>query len=134
MTLDPEIRAVVDASAVLAWVFDERGADTVEEVLGVSGISAVNFAEVIHIADSRRYGPNDLKADLAAYGLVLLPFGGDEARSVLDVKRAEDRAGISLSLADRCCLATAVVYDMPAVVSDGEWELLDLPIDIAPFR
>jgi len=134
VTLERELRAVVDASAVLAWVFDERGADTVEEVLGASGISAVNFAEVLHIADSRRYGPDDLEADLAAYGLVLLPFGGDEARSVLDVKRAEERAGMSLSLADRCCLATAIVHDLPAVVSDGKWEILDLPIDIAPFR
>jgi len=124
----------MDASAVLAWVFDERGAATVEEVLSASGISAVNFAEVLHVADSRRYGPDDLEADLAAYGLMLLPFGGAEARSVLDVKRAENRAGISLSLADRCCLATAMVYDVPAVVSDGEWEILDLPIEVVPFR
>lgn len=124
----------MDASAVLAWIFDERGAGTVEEVLSVSGISAVNFSEVLHIAGSRRYSPDDLEADLAAYGLVLLPFGGDEARAVLVVKHAEERAGISLSLTDRCCLATAVVYDLPAVVSDGEWEALSLPIDVAPFR
>jgi len=134
VTLDTDLSAVMDASAVLAWVFDERGAATVEEVLSASGISAVNFAEVLHVADSRRYGPDDLEADLAAYGLMLLPFGGAEARSVLDVKRAENRAGISLSLADRCCLATAMVYDVPAVVSDGEWEILDLPIEVVPFR
>ena len=134
MRVDTELRAVVDASAVLAWIFDEQGADTVEDVLGVSGISAVNFAEVLFIASSRRYGADELEADLAAYGLLLLPFGGDEARAVLDVKGAEARAGVSLSLADRCCLATAMVYDLPAVVSDGEWELLDLPIDVTPFR
>jgi PIN domain nuclease of toxin-antitoxin system len=124
----------VDASAVLAWIFNERGADTVEEVLGVSGISAVNFAEVLFIANGRRYAAEDLEADLAAYGLSLLPFGADEARSVLDVKQAEMRAGVSLSLADRCCLATAVVYDLPVVASDGEWELLELPIQVTPFR
>jgi len=134
VTFDSELRAVMDASAVLAWIFDERGADTVEEVLSASGISAVNFAEVLHVASSRRYSPDDLDTDLAAYGLVLLPFGGDEARSVLDVKRAEERVGVSLSLADRCCLATAIVYDLPAVVSDGEWDLLDLPIEVVPFR
>ena len=134
MKPDSDLLAVVDASAVLAWIFNERGADTVEEVLGVSGISAVNFAEVLFIASSRRYSARDLEADLAAYGLALLPFGGVEARTVLDVKRAESLAGVSLSLADRCCLATAMVYDLPAVVSDGEWELLDLPIDVTPFR
>ena len=134
MKPDSDLRAIVDASAVLAWIFNERGADTVEEVLGVSGISAVNFAEVLFIASSRRYAADELEADLAAYGLSLLLFGGDEARTVLDVKRAETRAGVSLSLADRCCLATAMVYELPAVVSDGEWELLELPIDVAPFR
>ena len=134
MNPESDLRAVVDASAVLAWIFNERGADTVEEVLGVSGISAVNFAEVLFIASSRRYGADELEADLAAYGLALLPFGGDEARTVLDVKRAEMRAGVSLSLADRCCLATAMAYELPAVVSDGEWELLELPIDVTPFR
>ena len=134
MKPDSGLRAIVDASAVLAWIFNERGADTVEGVLGVSGISAVNFAEVLFIASSRRYAADELEADLAAYGLSLLPFGGDESRTVLDVKRAETRAGVSLSLADRCCLATAMVYDLPAVVSDGEWERLELPIDVAPFR
>ena len=134
MKPDSGLRAVVDASVVLAWIFNERGADAVEGVLGVSGISAVNFAEVLFIASSRRYAADELEADLAAYGLLLLPFGGDEARTVLDVKRAETRAGVSLSLADRCCLATAMVYELPAVVSDGEWELLELPIDVTAFR
>lgn len=134
MTVDQELRAVIDASAALAWVFDERGADSVEEVLSASGISAVNFAELLYIASRRRYNPDELEEDLAAYGLTLLPFGGVEARLTLDVKDAEERAGVSLSLADRCCLATAMSHNLPAVVSDGEWELLDLPIDIVPFR
>jgi ribonuclease VapC len=134
LTHENGLRAVADASAVLAWVFNERGADTVEQVLDASGISAVNFAEVLYIGSTRGYDPNEMEADLAAYGLVLLPFGAAEARSVLDVKKAEEVAGVSLSLADRCCLATAVMYDLPAVVSDGEWELLDLPVAITPFR
>jgi PIN domain nuclease of toxin-antitoxin system len=34
-------RCVLDASAVLAWLFSERGADTVEKVMGASSLSAV---------------------------------------------------------------------------------------------
>lgn len=129
-----DVRAIVDASAVLAWVFGERGADTVEKVLSVSGISAVNFAEVLYIASNRRYDPDELEADLADYGLILLPFGGAESRAVLAVKEAEQRAGLFVSLADRCCLATAMTYGVPAVVSDNAWEQLDIDIDIQPFR
>ena len=134
MVTPNQIRAVTDASAVLAWVFDERGADVVERVLPASGISAVNFAEVLHIGSTRRYDPDQLEADLAAYGLRLLPFSGDEARSILDVKAAETNAGLRLSLADRCCLATAITHDVPAVVSDTAWEALELPIEVQPFR
>ena len=129
-----EIRAVADASAVLAWVFDETGADVVEQVLSVSGISAVNFAEVLYIGSTRHYEPDDLEADLTAYGLSLLPFGGVEARRIVDVRAAEQVAGLTLSLADRCCLATAITHDVPVVASDAEWEALDLPIEVQPFR
>jgi PIN domain nuclease of toxin-antitoxin system len=134
MVTSNQIQAVTDASAVLAWVFDERGADVVERVLPASGISAVNFAEVLYIGSTRRYDPDQLEADLAAYGLRLLSFSGDEARSILDVKAAETSAGLRLSLADRCCLATAITHDVPAVVSDTAWEALDLPIEVQPFR
>lgn len=134
MVTSSEIRAVADASAVLAWVFDEAGAEVVEEVLSVSGISAVNFAEVLYIGSTRRYPPDDLETDLAAYGLRLLPFAGEEARRIIEVKAAEERAGITLSLADRCCLATALTHGVPAIASDTAWEALDLPIEVQAFR
>jgi PIN domain nuclease of toxin-antitoxin system len=41
---------------------------------------------------------------------------------------------LSLSLTDRCCLATAITHDVPAVVSDTAWEALELPIEVQPFR
>jgi ribonuclease VapC len=101
---EPDIRAVVDASAVLAWVFDEQGSEVVDRVLATSGISAVNFAEVLYKCSERNLDPGDTEADLAAYGLTLLHFGGDEARQILAMKQAEVRSGLRPSLADRCCL------------------------------
>lgn len=129
-----EIKAVLDASAVLAWVFEEPGWEVVEKVVSASGMSAVNFAEVLYIGSARRYEPDELEADLADLGLILLPFGGHEARNILVVKQAEIQAGLQLSMADRACLATAIAYDVPAVMSDGEWERLTLPISVQPFR
>lgn len=131
--MSEEVRAVLDASAVLAWIFDERGADVVEDVLPVSGISAVNFSEVLYKCQDRGVDPDETEADLAQYGLVLLPFRGDEAREILTVKQAEP-PGLKLSLADRCCLATALVRNVPAVMSDNAWELLDLEIQIRAFQ
>lgn len=128
------IKAVLDASAILAWVFEERGWEVVERIISESGMSAVNFAEVLYVGAGRGYDANDLEGDLADLGLTLLPFGGDEARNVLVVKQAEEQAGLRLSMADRACLATAVAYGVPAVMSDGEWERMALPVPVQPFR
>ncbi len=133
MTTD-QIEVVVDASAVLAWVFDEDGADSVEHVLSHAGISAVNFAEVLHIGSARQYPPDLLEADLAAFGLRVLPFTGSEARRTLEVKAAEDRVHVRLSLADRACLATGLSLGRPVVASDLAWESLGLAVDIRQFR
>lgn len=129
-----EIRAVVDASAVLAWVFNERGAKVVDKVLSVSGISAVNLAEVLYKCAEQGVDPDGTEADLADYGLTLLPFGGPEARQIVRIKRAEERAGVILSLADRCCIATGLVWEVPVVASDNAWEQLDLGLKVTPFR
>jgi PIN domain nuclease of toxin-antitoxin system len=40
--------AVLDASALLAWLVRERGADVVGEVLPRAVISAVNLSEVLY--------------------------------------------------------------------------------------
>jgi len=39
-----------------------------------------------------------------------------------------------LSLADRCCLATALTHGVPAITSDTAWEALELPIEVQAFR
>lgn len=134
MSPDPEIRAVVDASAVLAWIFDEHGAGVVDQVLSVSGISAVNLAEVLYKCADRGVDPDDTEADLADYGLTLLPFRGAEARRIVAVRQAEKRAGVDLSLADRCCIATGLVWSVPVVASDNAWERLDVNLEVTPFR
>jgi len=41
---------VVDASAVLAWLFKERGENAVDKVLPFAVLSAVNLAEVLYRA------------------------------------------------------------------------------------
>ena len=59
-----------------------------------------------------------------------------------EVREAPDRPGQIfardhrrvLSLADRCCLATAVRLDLPAVTDDRAWMTLDLGVKILPFR
>ena len=46
---------------------------------------------------------------------------------------ARDRRRV-LSLADRCCLATATRLGLPAVADDRAWSTLDLGVRVVSFR
>ncbi len=119
--------AVLDASALLAFLFDEHGADVVTWALGEGAcISSVNLSEVLSVLVDRGIEVEDALSDLSDAGLL-------EAIEVVDfdLEAASDAArlrGISrafgLSLGDRACLALAKSRDLPAVTADKRWASL----------
>ena len=115
--------AVIDASAVLAWLRDEPGADTVAGRLDGSFLSAVNLSEVLqkHLAVGALSGQEaaGFARDLASLGLSVVPFGEREA-AVAAVMWDETRR-LGLGLADRACMATAVGFGLPALTADHPW-------------
>jgi ribonuclease VapC len=115
--------AVIDASAVLAWLRDEPGADTVAGRLDGSFLSAVNLSEVLqkHLAVGTLSGPEaaGFVGDLASLGLSVVPFGEREV-SVAAVMWDKTRR-LGLGLADRACMATAVGFGLPALTADRPW-------------
>jgi PIN domain nuclease of toxin-antitoxin system len=125
---------VLDASAVLAWLFNERGANTVEKVLGASAVSAVNLAEVLYRCDEMGMATGTLQRDIEALGMQVEPFGSSDAHLVEEVRRVGRRQDVRLSLADCCCLATGIRLDLPVVGGDEAWRNLKLGIDVHPFR
>lgn len=127
-------RCVVDASAVLAWLFDERGAAAVDKVLGVSALSAVNLAEVLYRCDEVGMATQTIERDLEAIGVRMERFGADDAHRVEEVRRAGRRQGVRLSLADCCCLATGIRLALPVVGGDEAWRTLPLGLEVHPIR
>ncbi len=125
---------MVDASAVLAWIFDERGSDAVEKVLGVSALSTVNLAEVLYRADEDGMRTDGLEQDLRDLGVQIEPFVADDAERVKVIRRQSRKKKLSLSLADCCCIATAQRLGVQVVGGDREWDALDLEVEIQPFR
>jgi PIN domain nuclease of toxin-antitoxin system len=124
--------AVLDASALLAWLVQERGADVVGEVLPRAVISAVNLSEVLYRGRSLGRNVATLPARLGHLGLRVEPFTTEDALVATDIF-ARDRRRV-LSLADRCCLATAIRLGLPAVTDDRVWSTLDLGVRIVAFR
>jgi ribonuclease VapC len=110
---------VFDASAVLAFLLGEPGADLVESRLAGGGwIGAANWSEIAQKVGSVPGvwpGARDL---LLSYPLTIEPV------SRLDAEGAAAlwRPGEGLSLADRLCLALAGRLDSEALTADRAWE------------
>jgi ribonuclease VapC len=127
-------RCVLDASAVLAWLFRERGEQLVDRMLEHGALSTVNLAEVLYRSDEAGMEIEELEQDLKALGLRVVSFTDGDARLVPEIRRAARRERQRLSLADCCCLATGVRLNLPVVGGDQAWESLQLGVDVHPIR
>ncbi len=113
---------LLDASALLAAIFAEPGAQAVEAHIGNARISAVNSAEVIGKLVDKGMSEKDAEAVFDALLLPVEPFTS-RCAALAGRLRAHTR-GIGLSLGDRCCLAVAREKGMRAVTADRAWARL----------
>ncbi len=111
------MKAVLDASALLAWLQDETGAEIIEAVLVDGAISSVNWSEVVQKSLAHGVDVSGLRVDMEALGLIILPFDGDDAEQTA-LLWPGDRA---LSLADRACLALGLRHGAPVFTADRMW-------------
>lgn len=144
-----ETRAILDASAIIAFVRRERGGDVVRELIsaGFASTTPTGLAEALITCHRKGYrGTRDELADaLRGFGLAVEPIVEDDAAEMAHLLARSDelsRRGTKaksatgkLSLGDAACLAVARRLEAAAVVSDSTWELLDVPgLKVLPFR
>lgn len=123
---------MLDASALLALLQAEPGADAVGELMPSAAISAVNWCEVFGKLRAVGIDGDALVAGVAETGLEIVAFAADDARLAGELYRSTRDAG--LSLADRACLALATVRDVPAVTADRMWADLDVGVEVRCIR
>lgn len=107
---------VLDASALLALIKDEPGADVVSRAAANNDatISSVNYAEVLQKAASLGVTAEEVDAALEDLGITVTPF----ARLTASFYRHKSGLGI----ADRVCLALARSLSSPAYTADRPWQ------------
>lgn len=112
-------RFVLDASALLALLLGERGADTVKAGLDGSVMTTVNLAEVISDYAKLGAGRHDIEMLLRPLPIRLFPV--DAALSYdAGLLRSITLEG-GLSLGDRYCLALAKREGVPALTTERRW-------------
>ena len=126
------VDVVLDASALLALLQREPGADVIEALLDRSAISAVNWSEVVQRLLRRGLALADVGPDLGALDLAVVPFDAEQAETAADLEGVTRAAG--LSLADRACLALAREARVPAFTADHSWESVDVGVEIRLVR
>lgn len=113
--------AVLDASAVLAYLNDEPGAASVAEVLEHGGavIGAVNYAEVS--AKLLALGMPEPVATEVMRSLEMEVVPLDEETAWISARLVLITKPFGLSLGDRCCLALGQRMGLPVLTADKLW-------------
>jgi len=131
--------AVLDASALLAYLLDEPGAEVVDDrLVAGAAISTVNWCEVIaKVGEAGAVATERLELLVQPGGgleelLAITPFLRQDAERVAGLQAVTRARG--LSLGDRACLALALRLGAPAVTADRAWLDLDLPVEVLGIR
>ena len=125
-------RVVLDASAILALLRNERGADVVAGYRGDALVSAVNIAEVAAKLADQGIPPAQWHYVLALLDLEVVSFDNSQALSTGSLRRSTRRRG--LSLGDRACLQLAAMRGLPAVTADRAWAGLEVGVEVRVIR
>lgn len=124
---------VLDASAVLAFLKREPGADVVAALLARSLIGTVNLSEVAARLDEEGAPAERLmRAFVAASGVAVVAFDEDLSYRTGALRGATKPYG--LSLGDHACLALAGRETVPAVTAERVWASLSIGVSVRLIR
>lgn len=127
-----DVLYVLDASALLAAMLGERGAETVEAHFADACISSVNLSEVVAKLSERGVPEDSILESLSDLDLDVRDFDTAQALRAGALRNLTRAKG--LSLGDRACLALAGELGAVALTTDAAWTDIELGVAIELAR
>jgi ribonuclease VapC len=126
------VKAALDASALVALLFGEPGAEEVADAIaGGAAASAVNLSEVATVLGRHGKDPQQVLGPVRDQ-VAIEPFTDVDALAAAALYPRTASKG--LSLGDRSCLALAQRLGVAAVTAEHAWTELYLGITIQLIR
>ena len=125
-------KTVIDASALLALLNGEPGADIVTDALPGGIISTVNLSEVIAKLCDAGMPEKAIRQALQPLGLEIMPFDENQSYQAGLLRTSTQDMGISLG--DRACLSLAQKLGVVALTADRAWAELSVGVPIKVIR
>ena len=123
---------VLDASALLALLFGEPGAEAVADLIAEgAAVSAVNLSEVATVLVRRELDVDGIIEPLRQQ-VAVEAFTDADALCAASLHPADAQLG--LSLADRACIALARRLGSNAATADQAWSALNVGVEITMIR
>ena len=133
MRLSMNNRVILDASALLALIQEETGAEIIKPLLKFSVMSAVNVTETLSVLQRTNISPEEGLTLITDIVPTIVPFDLEQAEQVAKLHPLVQPQG--LSLADRACIALGIKLQIPIYTADRIWDELKLDnIDIRLIR
>jgi ribonuclease VapC len=126
-------KVVLDASAILAFIFDEPGAERLTPALLRSAVaSTVNLAEVQSKLVNWGHPPDEAWEDALATVAEVEQYTSEQAKIAGSLVTETKTKG--LSLGDRSCLALALLLDAPVYTTEQIWRNIKVGVKIHVIR
>lgn len=125
-------KAVLDSSALLAFINQENGYEIVEEYLPHSVMSSINIAEVVAVLSLVDIPEDVIINIINDLDIGIINFDQNQALQTGFLHKKTKIAG--LSLGDRACISLASIKNFAVVTADKIWDTLDLKNDIVLIR
>jgi PIN domain nuclease of toxin-antitoxin system len=123
---------ILDASALLAFLNQEKGSEIITQYLDRSAMSSINLSEVIAKLVDRNMPEDVIQELVSQLKIDIIPVDQEQAVTA-GFLRSQTRS-MGLSLGDRICLALGLQLNLPVLTTDRAWEKVSLSIEVRLIR